>query len=100
MTGVRAHPKRPPFVNPFPPSASVDFVDFVDFASEIESEPELLAPLGTLGQRQPELRRLQAALIPQPVVGVEDVEHFPKGRCRAVAESENLADAQIGALFR
>src|SRR6185295_9934998 len=79
-----------PFVKPFP----------VQFALEIEPESELLSPLRTLGQRQPELRRLQAALIAQPVVGVEDVEHFPERSRRSTAESEDLADSEVGALLR
>src|SRR6266487_2136691 len=66
---------------------------------KIQSEPELLPSFRALRQRQPELRRLQAALIAEPVVDVEHVEHFPEGRGRSTAaEPENLAQAHIGAL--
>src|SRR4029077_3738039 len=68
---------------------------------EIDPEPELLAPLRPLGEGQAKLRRLQTALVAQPIVDVEDVEHLPeRGRGQSAGQPENLADAQIGALLR
>src|SRR5947199_3940227 len=67
--------------------------------SEVEPESELLAAFGTLGERKAEGRRLQAALVPQPVVHVEYVEHLPERRRRVLAaEPEDLADTKVGAL--
>src|SRR5206468_8577060 len=67
--------------------------------SEVEPESELLAAFGTLGERKAEGRRLQAALVPQPVVHVEHVEHLPERRRRVLAaEPEDLADTKVGAL--
>src|SRR4051812_12606433 len=65
---------------------------------EVESEAELLPALRAFGQREAELCGLQAALIPQPVVHVEHVEHFPECRRRSfAAEPDDLRHAEIGA---
>src|SRR5437660_7649230 len=67
---------------------------------KVKPHTELLAPLWAFGERQAELRRLLAALVAEPVVDVEHVEHFPE--CRrliAPAKAEDLADPQVGALL-